>query len=129
MDPFIIPPTDPREPLRIAVYCQTLWTDADLIGFQKTVITDTLRRCADMPPVLSIYVDDGFCPNTQVRPDFQRLLRDVANRKVDVIAVCEWSRLATCDADIKQLLRYFYEHDALVVECQTKPARLVLLAA
>ncbi|MGO1073401.1 recombinase family protein [Lysobacter sp. CA199] len=129
MDPFIIPTTDPREPLRVAVYCQTLWNDIDLIGFQKTVIADTLRRCADVPPILTIYVDNGFCANTQVRPDFHRLLLDVAARKIDVIAVCEWGRLATGEADIKQLLRYFYKHDVLVVECETKPARLVLLAA
>lgn len=129
MDPFIIPPTDPREPLRIAMYCQTLWNDTDFIGFQKTVITDTLRRCADVPPLLSTYIDNGFCASTQVRPDFQRLLLDVGAGKVDVIAVCDWGRLATTNADMRQLMRFFYQHHTLVVECQTKPARLALLAA
>jgi hypothetical protein len=28
-----------------------------------------------------------------------------------------------------QLLRFFYQHDTLVIECKTTPARLVLLAA
>jgi hypothetical protein len=129
MDPFIIPPIIQREPLRIAMYCQTLWQDIDFIGFQKTVITDTLRRCADVPPLLSSYIDNGYCASTQIRPDFQRLLLDVTARKIDIIAVCDWGRLATTDADMGELLRYFYRHRTLVVECETKPARLVLLAA
>ena len=118
-----------EDTLRIAAYCHTHRSNADDIAFQKTVITQTINRCSDVPPQIIVYVDDGICPNTESQTGFQRLLQDVAAGRIDCIAVCHWHHLATSEEDSKLLQRFFRRHEVLVVECRLPPAVLVRIAA
>lgn len=116
-------------PMRIAIYCQTLWKAPDLITVQRVTLMETLNRCCDIPPTLSVYIDDGYCPNTQVRPDFQRLLRDIAAGQLDCVAVFGCERLAQRASDYAVLKRYLDKYGVVVMECQQMPARMVRIAA
>ncbi|WP_408951447.1 recombinase family protein [Lysobacter sp. Hz 25] len=118
-----------QEPLRIAIYCHTILKDRDEIGFQRKVIKRTLDRCTDLPPVLTFYTDDGFCPDTQVRPEFQRMLLDAAAGHLDCVAVCGWDRLTTITDDRSLLKRFLDRHDVHVLECKVLEAVLIRMAA
>ncbi|WP_031372159.1 recombinase family protein [Lysobacter antibioticus] len=120
---------DTQEALRVAVYCHTLEPDPDDIAFQKAVVTRAMNLCCDRAPQISYYVDDGICPNTQSRPGFQRLLQDVAARRIDCLAVLDWSHLASGERDTALLRRFFAQHGAHIIECQLPPAVLVRIAA
>ncbi|MGH8081127.1 MAG: recombinase family protein [Lysobacter sp.] len=115
----------PQDALRVAAYCRADAPDSDLIAFQKTVIRTTLARCADEPPQITVYADDGIYPRESVRPDLQRLLRDVVARRIDCVAVCGWENLADTQTELRLLRRFFRDHEVLVMECRLPPAYLV----
>lgn len=118
-----------REPLRVAVYCHTFSEDRDEVGFQRKVIIRTLERCTDPFPIITLYTDDGFCPDTQMRPDFQRMLLDVAAGHLDCIAFCGWDHLSGVEDSRKMLRRFLKKHEVLPLECRVLEAVLVRLAA
>lgn len=120
---------DTQDVLRVAVYCHTLATDPDDIAFQKAVITRAMILGCDRSPQISHYEDDGICPSTETRPGFQRLLQDVAARRIDCVAVMGWNHLAIAERDASLLRRFFVNHGAHIIECQLPPAVLVRIAA
>ncbi|QQQ01007.1 recombinase family protein [Lysobacter enzymogenes] len=116
-------------PLRIAIYCHTHTQNPIQIDYQRAVVMDTVLRCADVPPEITVYADNGFCPSTQVRPAFQRLLQSVAEGETDCIAVNHWDHLSVPGPDADALLRFFRKHEVLVIECRAQPAIIVRIAA
>lgn len=115
--------------LTIAVYCQSTERDPDYIAYQRYGLSKFLERFVDCSYTAKQYADDGYCTQTQVRPNFQRLLLDVANGAIDCIVVTHWSKLAATDAEVQRLERYFQKSGVLVVECRARVGKLVRFAA
>ncbi|MBT2746204.1 MULTISPECIES: recombinase family protein [unclassified Lysobacter] len=111
--------------LRVAVYCQTLGMSPDLITVQRVTISEALRDCCDLPPVIRVYADDGRCPNTQVREQFQTMLLDVDAGLIDCIAVMGRERLADRDEDYRTLKRFLDNRGVAVLLCEQAPAQFV----
>lgn len=111
------------KPVRVAVYCYSEVVDSDFIAYQRYVVQQELAARLDCAPVISHYVDAGVCSRTEVRPEFNRLLLEVAAGVIDCVAVIDEDRLAEGRDGKAQLSRLFQRHGVLVVECRpTAPA-------
>ncbi|WP_057972264.1 recombinase family protein [Lysobacter antibioticus] len=104
-------------PVRVAIYCYSEGVDSDFIAYQRYVVQQDLAGRLDRTPVVSHYADDGVCSRTEVRPNFQRLLIEVAAGAVDCVAVTEMDRLSNDLDGASHLARFFQRHGVLVVEC------------
>lgn len=106
------------KPVRVAVYCYSEVEDSDFIGYQRYVVQRELAERMDRAPVVTHYADDGVCGWTEARPNFQRLLLDVAAGIIDCVAVIDRRRLALDPDGEAQLSRLFQRHGVLLVECR-----------
>ena len=111
--------------LRVAVYCQTLWKCPDLITVQRFTISEALRERCDLPPIIRVYADDGRCPDTQVREQFQTMLLDIGAGLIDCIAVMGRERLAQREEDYRELKRFLDRSGVAVILCEQAPAQFV----
>lgn len=80
---------------RAAIYCRLSREDGDgesmSIGNQREML---VRYCKDNGLlVIDIYIDDGFSGTNFERPEFQRMIRDIEDGKIDVVLVKDQSRL------------------------------------
>ncbi|MGO1069683.1 recombinase family protein [Lysobacter sp. CA199] len=115
--------------LQIAMYCHSNQPDAGYIAYQQQGIAWVIDRCAGSAFAVREYADDGYCPETTVRPAFQRMLIDAASGCIDCIAVTDWNRLATSASGVQRLQRFFQRHGVLVVECRVREGVVVRIAA
>ncbi|MGH8083306.1 MAG: recombinase family protein [Lysobacter sp.] len=115
--------------LQIAIYCHSTQPDAGYIAYQRQGVGRVIDRCAGSAFNVRDYADDGYCPDTTVRPAFQRLLLDCASGLIDCIAVTDWQRLARSAPDAQRLQCYFQRHGVLVVECRVREGVIVRIAA
>ncbi|MGO1069615.1 recombinase family protein [Lysobacter sp. CA199] len=105
-----------RKPLRTAVYCHTSSPNSEEIAFQKTLVAKGMTGCTDLPPHFMVYVDDGFCPQTEVRPELQRLLTDVAHGHIDCVASSGWDVLSPSPRDLQKLAVFFISHGVPMID-------------
>lgn len=59
---------------------------------QKEYIEDYLQSKPEIK-IVDFYVDDGYSGVNFDRPDFQRMLQDIKNKKIDCVIVKDLSRL------------------------------------
>lgn len=62
--------------------------------------------------VVETYIDDGFSAGDTKRPAYQRLMRDIASGKIDLILVTDLSRLSRNILDFCLLLEYLKKYNA-----------------
>lgn len=82
---------------KVAVYLRLSSDDGDKmesnsITNQKSLINLFLKKEKDLK-IYDYYIDDGFTGTDFNRPDFQRLLNDIKNGKINAIVVKDLSRL------------------------------------
>lgn len=82
--------------LRCAAYCRLSRDDgAEIesasISTQKTMITSYIREHGWL--LADIYVDDGYSGTNFNRPDFQRMIQDIEDKKIDCVITKDLSRL------------------------------------
>lgn len=87
--------TDKRT-LRCAAYCRLSRDDgaeveSASISTQKTMITSYIREHGWL--LADIYVDDGYSGTNFNRPDFQRMIQDIEDKKIDCVITKDLSRL------------------------------------
>jgi site-specific DNA recombinase len=70
---------------------------------------------AGWAPIRSRYDDGGYSGGSTDRPNLQRLLQDVRDRKIDVIVVYKVDRLTRSLADFAKLVELFDAHDVSFV--------------
>lgn len=79
-----------------ALYCR-LSNEDDLQGESQSITNqrELLKRYAkeNNLSIYDIYVDDGYSGTNFDRPDFQRMIRDIENKKVNMVIVKDSSRL------------------------------------
>lgn len=115
-------------PLRIAGYVrvssQRQATEGDSLVAQQNEIEQEIefRKRRESWPVesLEFYVDAGKSAKDQNRPQLQRLKRDIAADKVDVVICFKLDRITRSLKDFVDLWALFAEHDVDVISLREK---------
>ena len=66
--------------------------ESNNITNQKLVIDNYLKEHRKYK-LVDYYIDDGYSGTNFDRPEFQRMLEDIKNKKIDVILIKDLSRL------------------------------------
>ena len=85
----------PRENVRVAIYCRVSSHSKDQIHSlvnQITFLTDTIANDPDLR-IVGIYIDIGSGNSVNNRPEYQRMLADCRQGKIDAVAFKSISRL------------------------------------
>ena len=98
---------------RAAAYCRISREDGDgesnSISTQKQLLKDYIS-CHENMELIDYYCDDGFTGTNFNRPEFQRLMDDIENGKIDTVIVKDLSRFGRSYLDAgKYLERVFPE--------------------
>ena len=123
----MIKPTKGRgdtDKIRVAAYCRVSSDGDDQLNSfyaQMKYYTDYIRRAPNME-LVDIYADEGIT-GTEIkkRPEFQRMLRDCQNRKLDRVLVKSVTRFSRnsleCIEAVRQMsecgVSVFFENDNL----------------
>jgi len=76
---------------KTALYCRLALEDAAEMNLQVSKAEEIAK--ANGFPLYSIYADNGYSGNSDIRPDFQRLLEEIRQDKIDAIVTVCISRL------------------------------------
>ncbi len=88
--------------------------ESESIANQRSFLRDYARR--QSWPVVAEYADDGVSGTTFDRPQFQRMLREIPQRGINLILIKDLSRLGRDYLETGRYLeRYFPEHGVRVV--------------
>jgi site-specific DNA recombinase len=108
--------------LRVAIYCRKSvadrnGTDFGSIDAQREAIQAFVlsQRGEGWVALPARYDDDGCSGSNTDRPAFQRILGDVKEGHVDVIAVYKIDRLSRSLTDFARLIDFFEEHNVTFV--------------
>ena len=66
--------------------------ESNSITNQKLIIDNYLENNKEYK-LVDYYIDDGYSGTNFNRPEFQRMLKDIKNKKIDVIVIKDLSRL------------------------------------
>jgi len=86
-----------REKYNVAIYCRLSKDDpsqdieSSSISTQKMMLTNYVNK--QHWNIYDIYVDDGWSGTNYNRPDFQRMLEDIDDGKINMVVVKDLSRL------------------------------------
>lgn len=85
---------------KVAIYIRLSKEDVDRgydesesIKNQKTLLTEYVQNLGGEYELIDIYIDQGFTGTNFNRPDFQRMIRDIENGKVNMVVTKDLSRL------------------------------------
>ena len=83
---------------RVGVYCRLSKEDDDIregesqsISHQREIIEGFCKKKGWR--VEDVYTDDGYSGTTSNRPDLQRLLKDIEDKRINVVVTKDYSRL------------------------------------
>lgn len=87
------------------------------IDMQKSIINSYLKDRSkfqkyettkedDDIELIEFYIDDGITGTVTDRPAYQRMLKNIKEKKIDTIIVKDFSRLSRNDADMADFLKY-----------------------
>ncbi len=65
----------------------------------------------DFGELVETYCDPGISAKDMNRPAFQRMLKDIENKKINLVMVTELSRLTRSTKDFAEINEFFKEHD------------------
>ncbi len=85
---------------KVAIYIRLSKEDVDKgydesesIKNQKSLLTEYVENLGWEYELVDIYIDQGFTGTNFNRPDFQRMIRDIENGKVNMVITKDLSRL------------------------------------
>lgn len=98
------------------VYCRLSKEDgdkeeSDSIAHQRDMLTDYCRKQGWQ--IYSVYQDDGYSGLNQDRPDFQRLLQDVRDKKINLVITKDYSRLGRNHIETSRLTEEFFPRNGV----------------
>ena len=76
--------------------------ESNSITNQKLIIDNYLKEHRKYK-LVDYYIDDGYSGTNFDRPEFQRMLEDIKNKKIDVILIKDLSRLGRNYIEVGQL--------------------------
>lgn len=110
---------------KTALYCRLSREDgdrpeSDSIGNQRKLLAEYVEAHPELE-VYDCYCDDGYTGTNFDRPDFQRMLRDITDGRVNCVLVKDLSRFGRDYIDAGRYLeRWFPEHGARFVAVTDK---------
>lgn len=85
---------------KIAIYIRLSKEDVDRgynesesIKNQRTLLTEYVEKLGWEYELIDIYIDQGYTGTNFNRPDFQRMIRDIENGKINMVVTKDLSRL------------------------------------
>ncbi|WRK54173.1 recombinase family protein [Coprobacillaceae bacterium CR2/5/TPMF4] len=100
-----------RNQHKVGIYCR-LSKDDDKIGEstsitnQKNMLTDYVKEQNWL--LVDIYIDDGYSGTNFNRPNFQRMLQDIEDKKIDCVLVKDQSRLGRNYIEVGNYTKYYF---------------------
>ena len=68
--------------------------ESDSIVSQKGIIENKIKELGSDYELFDLYIDDGYTGLNTDRPNFQRMLKDIENGKVNMVITKDLSRLS-----------------------------------
>lgn len=98
---------------RVGIYCRVSTQDQAREGFSLEEQEERLRALCTYKSyeIIDIYVDAGISGKDTNRPEFQRMMEDIKNVKINRIITLKLDRLTRSIIDLENLVRYLEEHD------------------
>jgi DNA invertase Pin-like site-specific DNA recombinase len=85
---------------------------SDSIVSQRSIIENKVRELGDNFELVDFYIDDGYTGLNTNRPDFQRMLKDIENHKINTIITKDLSRLSRNSFEANYFIElYFLERN------------------
>ena len=102
-----------------ALYCR-LSNEDELQGESQSITNqrELLKRYAKENDlnIYDIYIDDGYSGTNFARPDFQRMIKDIENKKVNMVIVKDSSRLGRDYIQFGEYIeKYFPQNNIRVI--------------
>lgn len=104
---------------KVAIYIRLSKEDVDR-GFdesesiknQKTLLTEYVENLGWEYELVEIYIDQGYTGTNFNRPDFQRMIRDIENGKINMVITKDLSRLGRDYIETGEYVeKWFPEHE------------------
>ncbi len=108
---------------KVAIYIRLSKEDVDK-GFdesesitnQKSLLTEYVENLGWEYKLVDIYIDPGYTGTNFNRPDFQRMIRDIENGKVNMVITKDLSRLGRDYIETGEYIeKWFPEHEVRYV--------------
>ena len=108
---------------KVAIYIRLSKEDVDK-GFdesesitnQKSLLTEYVEKLGWEYELVDIYIDPGYTGTNFNRPDFQRMIRDIENKKVNMVITKDLSRLGRDYIETGEYIeKWFPEHEVRYV--------------
>ena len=108
---------------KVAIYIRLSKEDIDRefdesesIKNQKTLLIEYVQNLGWKYELVDIYIDQGFTGTNFNRPDFQRMVRDIENGKVNMVITKDLSRLGRDYIETGEYIeKWFPEHEVRYV--------------
>ena len=120
----------PPRLVRVAIYCRKSVADRNgqefgSVAAQREAVEAYIlsQRSEGWIALPARYDDDGRSGATTDRPAFQQLLRDIADGKVDVVAVYKIDRLSRSLTDFARLIELFERNSVTFVSVTQRMRR------
>ncbi len=69
------------------------YNESESIKNQRTLLTEYVQKLGGKYQLIDTYIDQGFTGTNFNRPDFQRMVRDIENGKINMVVTKDLSRL------------------------------------
>ena len=108
---------------KVAIYIRLSKEDVDKgydesesITNQKSLLTEYVKNLGWEYELVDIYIDPGYTGTNFNRPDFQRMIRDIENGKVNMVITKDLSRLGRDYIETGEYIeKWFPEHEVRYV--------------
>ncbi|MCI8383752.1 MAG: recombinase family protein [Clostridia bacterium] len=108
---------------KVAIYIRLSKEDVDKgydesesITNQKSLLTEYVEKLGREYELVDIYIDPGYTGTNFNRPDFQRMIRDIENGKVNMVITKDLSRLGRDYIETGGYIeKWFPEHEVRYV--------------
>jgi site-specific DNA recombinase len=99
--------------MRVAIYGRVSTEEQAQEGFSIAAQKEKLTAFVQSQDwdIYDYYIDEGVSAKDTDRPELQRMLRDIRDRKIDVVLVYRLDRLTRSVLDLYQLLQEFERYD------------------
>lgn len=85
---------------------------SDSIISQRKIIEEKVRELGDSFEIVDFYIDDGYTGLNTNRPNFQKMINDIENKKVNCVITKDLSRLSRNNFEANYYIEiYFLERD------------------
>lgn len=109
-----------QKQLRCALYLRKACSAEDDYSYDTSIIgTEFNNACQQKfgeSVEVTIYHDMGFSGMHTERPALQRLLQDIAAKRIDVVSYPNLSHLSRNNSDEMMLVRYFTTHNIKIID-------------